>query len=177
MSNLSLDRKRRRQKNAGIRVVDIRVKEEFMALSLQEISDRFEIIDLLTDYCSAIDEFKIDSFDKIFTKNAVIDYTEAGGPKGDIETIKSFLKENLGDLPKQHIITNYKIKIDGDESRVRSLCYNPLEISHREDQTEVAIWGLWYEDKFIRTPDGWRILKRVTKPCFSWKFGVNAKDD
>jgi hypothetical protein len=31
-----------------------------MAMTLQEVSDRFEIMDLLVDYCSAIDSKDID---------------------------------------------------------------------------------------------------------------------
>ena len=146
-----------------------------MAFSLEEISDRFEFIDLLTDYCTAIDEFDIESLDLIFAENALIDFSEAGGPSGDLKTIKACLKENVGNLPRQHIITNYKIQIHGDEASVRSLCYNPLEISKESDKTKVAIWGLWYEDKFTRTLHGWRILNRVTKSCFSWKFDVNRE--
>lgn len=146
-----------------------------MALSLEEISDRFEIIDLLTDYCTAIDSSDIELLDNIFTEDAKIDFSEAGGPCSDLKTVKEFLKRNLGSLPKQHIITNYKIHIDGDKAHVRSLCYNPLEISRGPEKTKVAIWGLWYEDEFVRTPQGWRIVEKVTKPCFSWKFDIDRR--
>lgn len=63
-----------------------------MTMTLQEISDRFEIMDLLTDYCSAIDTKDIDALDLIFADNACIDYSKAGGPKADLKTIKKFLK-------------------------------------------------------------------------------------
>lgn len=85
-----------------------------MALSLEEISDRFEIIDLLTDYCTAIDSSDIELLDNIFTEDAKIDFSEAGGPCSNPTTIKAFLKKNLGNLPKQHIITNYKIHIKAE---------------------------------------------------------------
>lgn len=51
-------------------------------LSQQEMSDRFEIEDLLKAYCHAIDRRDWDKLHDIFTDNAVIDYTQAGGEKG-----------------------------------------------------------------------------------------------
>ena len=42
-----------------------------MTMTLQEISDRFEIMDLLADYCSAIESSNIE--------DAKIEYSKAGG--------------------------------------------------------------------------------------------------
>ena len=55
-----------------------------MVMSIEEISDRFEINDLLVRYCSALDERHFDLFDDIFTPDAVIDYTEMGGTSAGI---------------------------------------------------------------------------------------------
>lgn len=139
-----------------------------MGLTLQEISDRFEIMDLLVDYCSAIDSHDIEALSRIFTKDAKIDFSKAGGPCAGLKVIQEFLTKNLGTLPRQHMITNFKISIAEDAAAVRSLCYNPLELS--KSSKEVAVWGLWYNDRCIRTPQGWRIQERVTDPCYSWKF-------
>lgn len=141
-----------------------------MTMTLQEISDRFEIMDLLTDYCSAIDTKDIDALDLIFTENACIDYSKAGGPRADLKTIKKFLQANLGDLPRQHIISNIKIQINGDSANARCLCLNPLELPSQGDVLEVAFWGIWYDDKLIRTSNGWRIQERITQPCYNWKI-------
>src|SRR3984957_11081671 len=100
-----------------------------MAMTTQEISDRFEIMDLLTDYCTAIDSKDIDALDFIFTDDARIDYSKAGGPNTDLKTIKKFLTENLDDLPRQHMISNYKIRINGDSA---------LELPRQGDMLEVA---------------------------------------
>lgn len=141
-----------------------------MTLTIQEISDRFEIMDLLTDYCSAVDEKNIDALDLIFTHDAHIDYSKAGGPNADLKTIKKFLKENLGDLPHQHMISNFKIRIHGDSADARCLCHNPLELPRNGDVLEVMFWGLWYNDKLVRTSKGWRIKEKITQPCYSWKI-------
>jgi hypothetical protein len=141
-----------------------------MTMTLQEVSDRFEIMDLLVDYCTAIDSKDIDALDLIFTEDALIDYSKAGGPKGNLKMIKKFLMDNLGNLPRQHMISNYKIRINGDTADSRCLCHNPLELPRQGDVLEVAFWGLWYNDKLIRTPNGWRIKEKVSEPCYSWKI-------
>ena len=141
-----------------------------MTMTRQEISDRFEIMDLLTDYCTVIDSKDIDALDLIFTNDARIDYSKAGGPTADLKTIKKYLNEYLDDLPRQHMISNFKIRINGDSADVRCLCHNPLELPRQGDMLEVAFWGLWYDDKLIRTSSGWRIKERVTQPCYNWKI-------
>jgi len=144
-------------------------------MTLQEISDRFEIMDLLVDYCSAIDAKDLDALDLIFTQDAQIDYSKAGGPIGGLTLIKKFLAENLGDLPRQHMISNYKIQIEGDSAKSRCLCHNPLELPRQGDTLEVVIWGLWYNDKLVRTSKGWRIKEKVSEPCFCWALAGKFK--
>ncbi len=141
-----------------------------MVMTIQEISDRFEIMDLLTAYCTAIDSKDIHALDHIFTSDAKIDYSSAGGPRADLKTIKQFLLDHLGDLPKQHMISNFQIKLHGDSADVRCLCHNPLERVNQENVREGAFWGLWYNDKLIRTANGWRIKEKVTQPCFNWRI-------
>jgi SnoaL-like domain len=137
-------------------------------MTLQEISDRFEIIDLLTEYAAAIDKKEIDALDRIFTEDARIDFSRAGGPNADLRTVKKFLKENLGDLPRHHLIANHQIKIQGNAATVRALCHNPLELP--PGGVEIMFWGLWYNDKCVRTPEGWRIQEKITEPCYHWKL-------
>ena len=48
-------------------------------MDIQEISDRLEINNLLIDYCSAVDAKNFAEFDRIFTADALIDYTALGG--------------------------------------------------------------------------------------------------
>ena len=45
-----------------------------MTMTLQEISDRFEIQELFVDYTQAIDRRNWDALDDVFTPDAHIDY-------------------------------------------------------------------------------------------------------
>ena len=53
-----------------------------MTMTLQEISDRIEIDDLLTRYATGVDRKDWDLWETCFTDDARIDYTAFGGIAG-----------------------------------------------------------------------------------------------
>ena len=58
-------------------------------LSLQEISDRLEIQQKMTDYSAAIDHKDYDALDAVFTPDAYIDYRVMGGIDGRISAARA----------------------------------------------------------------------------------------
>ena len=68
-------------------------------LSIEEISDRLEIQQLLIDYSTAIDQRRFDDLDAVFTPDAYIDYRVAGGIDGSFPEVKAWLKEVLPNFP------------------------------------------------------------------------------
>ena len=127
-------------------------------LPLQEISDRMEIADLLARYSAAIDARAWDDLDRLFTDDAVIDYTEMGGIRGSLAEQKAFLASVMpGFAGFQHLTATSTFDIDGDVARVRTICFNPMVVT---DEQQVLFCGLWYRDVLVRTPDGWRIRER-----------------
>lgn len=142
-----------------------------MTMTLQEISDRMEINNLLIDYCSAVDSKQIDEFDQIFTGDAYIDYTALGGAKGSLQEIKDYLKKVLPHFPRsQHMIANSRVWIDGDTARARTMCHNPMVVPRPDGTEQTAFYGLWYVDRLVRTPQGWRIKERVEE--YGYDFNV-----
>lgn len=141
-------------------------------LSQQEISDRFEIQDLLYHYADIIDRKAADELRDVFTEDAHIDYSAYDGSVGDLETTIAFLKQALPAFPNsQHLNANMQIKVNGDTAEGRVMCFNPMEMSMGDDQpTHVFMLGLWYVDKYVRTDKGWRIKERVEEK--SWKFNT-----
>lgn len=130
-------------------------------LSLQEISDRLEIQDLLARYSYAIDERDWDALDSVFTPEAVIDYSETGGARGSRAQIKAWLPVALERFPRyQHMVATTKLELDGDSAKSRSCLFNPM-VYRGEDGVEKTFFiGLWYRDTLIRTAHGWRIAER-----------------
>ena len=141
-----------------------------MALSLQEISDRMEIQDLLYKYAEIIDQKNFDKLREIFTEDAFIDYSVYGGAAGGLEEIIKFLKEAMTVFPNtHHLNANIQIKISGDSGSGKVMCFNPQEMDLGET-SQTFMLGLWYIDKYKRTDAGWRISERIEEKC--WKFNV-----
>jgi hypothetical protein len=134
-------------------------------LSLEEISDRFEIQQLLIDYSTAIDKRQFDDLDRVFTPDAYIDYRAMGGIDGRFPQVKAWLAQVLPNFPAYaHMLGNFDVRVDGDSASSRTICFNPMVLGG--DQNQILYCGLWYEDEFIRTPEGWRMSRRVETKCF-----------
>jgi hypothetical protein len=132
-------------------------------LSLEEISDRLEIQQLLVDYSTAIDQRRFDDLDQVFTPDAYIDYTAMGGIDGRFPEVKKWLSEVLPNFPAYyHLVGNFDIKVSGDTATSRIICFNPMKLG---DDGQILFCGLWYDDEFIRTGDGWRMTRRVETKC------------
>jgi hypothetical protein len=138
-------------------------------LSLEEISDRFEIQQLLIDYSTAIDQKRFDDLDRVFTPDAYIDYRVTGGIDGRFPEVKAWLKEVLPNFPAYyHMVSNIDIRISydaaGDSASSRAICFNPMVFN--AEQKQILFVGIWYVDEFVRTAQGWRMSKRVEEKCF-----------
>jgi hypothetical protein len=126
-------------------------------LSLQQISDRIEIDDLLIRYTVAIDTKDWELLDTVFTPDAVVDYTTSGGVKGDYPEVRAWLAKALAPFEMtQHLISNSVVRVDGDAATARTMVFNPMGTDD----------GNWYDDKLVRTPEGWRIAERFEEQAF-----------
>jgi hypothetical protein len=138
-----------------------------MPLSLQEISDRIEIQDLITAYSYAIDTRNWDALDDVFTPDARIDYSEMGGSKGNLTETKQFLRKAMQQFSGfQHMVATSQIKLRGDVAEGRTICHNPMVLERGQGGQHVFFCGLWYRDRFVRTPKGWRIAERVEEKSY-----------
>ena len=142
-------------------------------LSQQELSDRFEIQDLIYRYAQLVDGREIDALRTVFTEDAYIDYSAMGGAVGNLEDTLTFLKASLtADLfpSTQHLNANLQINVDGDTGIGRVMCFNPMDMALPGGEKHLFFLGLWYLDEYRRTADGWRISRREEEK--SWVFNT-----
>jgi 3-phenylpropionate/cinnamic acid dioxygenase small subunit len=138
-------------------------------MNLQEISDRLEIQQLMVDYANALDRRDWEAMNDVFTPDAYIDYRALGGVDGKFPEIKKWLNETLKRFPNfYHLMGNIEVKISGDTAKTKTCCFNPMVMDMGGDKTQTFLLGLWYHDKVVRTPKGWRIAERVEEGCFSY---------
>jgi hypothetical protein len=148
-----------------------------MVMSIEQISDRIEIEDLLQRYTAAIDAKDWDLLDRVFAPDATLDYTASGGPVGPFPEVKAWLARALALFPMtHHLIGKSTVKLDGDRAECRTIFYNPMGMPIDDDGRFVAdgggtgqhvfVVGGFYNDSCIRTPDGWRIVRKVEEQSY-----------
>ena len=131
-------------------------------MDIQEISDRLEIRDLMDRYGFACDGRDWEMYRRLFTADCVIDYTEFGGHRADLETTVAWLSAgNAKWAGLHHNMTNHHCEIRGDAAKAITyfICYQTaIDGAGGESMLEV---GGFYKDRLVRQPDGWRISERI----------------
>jgi len=115
------------------------------------LSDRQEIQDLMVAYCYAIDRKNWDDLDQVFTPDAIIDYTEMVGFRGNLAETKAFLVQGLAQLAAyQHSISPARFALKATTAHGRTLCSNPMVIEvNGTKQTMFVVCGI--ATAFVRT--------------------------
>jgi len=140
-------------------------------LSMQEISDRFELQDLVYRYSQIIDSKDFDLLrEEVFTEDAFIDYSVFGGSVGNLEDTITFLHKAMAIFPNtQHLNANIQIELDptdANKATGRVMCFNPQEMAVKGGDVHVFFCGLWYVDEYRRTDAGWRMCRRVEEKSY-----------
>lgn len=141
-------------------------------MDLQQLSDRIEIEDLLTTYAASVDTKDWDRFCGVFTADAQIDYTEAGGPKLGPREMADWLENALGQFPTtQHLISNIEWVVSGDTATVKAMFHNPMVMPDK------STWfvGGWYHHELVRTDAGWRSRQLREETAFMYGMPTNLE--
>ena len=120
---------------------------------IRDLADRLAIGDLLTRYATAVDRRDWDLYRTVFTSDAEINYTSAGGIAGTVDEVVEFLDGVLSSFEMtQHLVSNVDASVEGDTARVTAMFNNPMRLP------DGYTWftGGWYHHDLVRTADGWR---------------------
>jgi ketosteroid isomerase-like protein len=144
------------------------------AVAVQRLLDRQAIVDLIHAYCRNVDLVLPDAVAELFTEDCVVDY---GPGLGEPTHGSADLAARLGrGLPRfaatSHHVSNIQIEFDESGDAATGCTY--LYAWHRYPDPTVPDAHLWaqYHDRFVRTPDGWRISERVLKVAGQESFDV-----
>ena len=119
----------------------------------QALADRIAAQDLLTRYATAVDRRDWEQYRSIFTADAEIDYTSAGGIAGTVDEVVEFLSTSLEMFEMtQHLVSNIDLEVNGDSATVTAMFNNPMRLPGGD----TWFTGGWYHHDLVRTPDGWR---------------------
>lgn len=140
-------------------------------LSLQELSDRFELQDLTFAYSRAIDTRDFTALENdVFAPGARVDYSAAGGPVGNVANMLAWVRPGMAAYGESHhLMANHQFEIQGDNATGRVMCYNPLQGDPAEVGSRIVeVHGQFYIDEYIRTQNGWRISSRNLQKSYCY---------
>ena len=60
---------------------------------------------------------------------------------------------------------NIGIRLDGERAQARTLCLNPVVVPLPDGARPVMFLAMWYRDRLVRTPHGWRMTERIQEGC------------
>ena len=119
----------------------------------QALADRIAAEDLLTRYATAVDRRDWEQYRSIFTADAEIDYTSAGGIAGTVDEVVEFPSTSLETFQMtQHLVSNIDLEVNGESATVTAMFNNPMRLPGGD----TWFTGGWYHHDLVRTPDGWR---------------------
>lgn len=139
--------------------------------AFEELIDRREIDDLLIRYATAVDTKDWDLYETCFTEDAFIDYESAGGIKGKLPEVRTWLEKTLVMFPMtQHVVCNRVVNLDGNKATARSVFYNPMGLPQGDSRQILFFDGGYYNDQLVKTKTGWRISERIEESSYSTRL-------
>lgn len=134
--------------------------DESNTMDLAMLLDERNIVAVVTRYCRALDTKDWALLTTVFLADATADLgnpLRLEGVAAIVDRIRLAL-ENLDD--SQHLVGNHEVVVDGDSATHR--CYLQAQhVRHAAVGGPNYIVAGRYEDRLLRTPDGWRIAHRT----------------
>ena len=128
-----------------------------------EALDRALIADLLARYSWALADRNWEAWTAVFTADAHVDYSTAGGPVGTPTDAAATFSAMMGGFDVS-LSSGGNVAIDfadADTAKVRSMYTMTMRIPGADGGAPTYMQASgWYNDTIERTPQGWRIRDR-----------------
>ena len=131
------------------------------------LEDHRAIIELTAVYCFALDEKDFETLRDVFLPEAT---AQLGSSSQDgIDEIIGRISGTLDRFDgSQHIVSTHQVAIDGDTATCRCYLYAQHMRPAGEEPPLLTVGGR-YDDRLVRTADGWRIAHRTLTSL--WREG------
>lgn len=129
-------------------------------------ADRLEIHELLAAYTWALTDRDWTTWRSLFTDDAHLDYSTAGGPVCGIDEAVEWIGPTMAgfDVVIGHG-GNVVVSFDGHSRATARSIYKMVMKLGGDTPTFLEACG-WYDDVLTRTPDGWRISRRIEQLAY-----------
>lgn len=128
-----------------------------MTTNEEERADKQDIAEILVRYATGIDQRDWDLFRTCFTEDVLAEY-DGIATWTSVDAITESMTASHADLGRtMHQLSNIVISVDGDSATARS--YVDAVLMSPDGQSGLNPRGI-YDDRLVRTADGWRIAHR-----------------
>lgn len=132
-----------------------------LSLTLQDADIQNQIRNTLAHYPLAIDGKNFDALDRVFTADAVANYSAPIYIVTGLPAIKTTLEQALRPVLSQHSYGTQVIEIEKDERTARSVTYYTASHFGTGNKTGKVLYSYaQYQDNLVRVSDGWRVKQR-----------------
>jgi hypothetical protein len=137
-------------------------------------SDVVAITQLVNLYGLAVDSQRWELFGEIFADDVAADYGPTSQWTDRARFIAEFATFHEPFDSTQHTMSTHVVRVDGD--RAHSFCNGGWRLIRKAVDGNPLWDGTgWYDDTLVRTPDGWRIARRVCR--ITWWTGNPAVNE
>ena len=122
----------------------------------QDLVDLELLRQLKHRYCRLLDTKRFDELGELFVEDGTASYGGGAITLTGRADVVAFLQRSMGSerVLTSHLVSHPEIEVDGDTATASWALQDV--VVHEEHG--VAIRGAsYYEDRYVRTPDGWRI--------------------
>jgi len=132
---------------------------------VRRLGDRVDVLETMYAYCRHADQLNGDAMADLFTRDCVANFIPAGGEDTMLrgqDALRTFLKGALGvTVSGSHHISNAELIFETpDRVILHCYMYSWQRFTGFPGTADCHRWGR-YENRFVRTPDGWR-MDRLT---------------
>ncbi|WP_346386174.1 nuclear transport factor 2 family protein [Nocardioides sp.] len=133
------------------------------------MDDITQISQLKYRYLRALDTKEWEEFEACFLPEATGDYN--GLTFDDRSALVSYMRENLGEgLITMHQAHHPEITVDGDTATGRWYLHDKVFVEAFRFMLEGAAF---YDDRYTRTPDGWRLSHTGYRRTFEATYNMD----
>ena len=133
---------------------------------------------LLTSYATSCDDRDWDRYRSVFTDYAHIDYTEAYGISGSRDEVAEWIEIVMTTdtlISTQHMLTNFRTTITGDEASGRVDYFNPdVILNHQQGMKELLMNGGYYDFTAHRVDGNWQMSRLTATILWSNKTHLSV---
>ena len=131
---------------------------------VQELKDRSDILDVMYEYCRHADNLDPASMTALFVDDCVANFVPGGEEtilRGKAQLLAVLSGALEVTVSGSHHITNAEFRFDTpDQVTFHCYMYSWQRFTGFPNTADCHRWGR-YENRFVRTPDGWRMDRLV----------------